>query len=143
MLMLVLFFESICFPTIFTLGIRGLGHHTKTGSSFIVASIVGGAVVPPLLGHVADKFNDTGRAMFIPLIFFVVGVSFAFGVNFHTPTVKLVDGFHESKVGIEDVSNVRAAEDQIEGEKSSTEKDQIETTENFEGGHQGTQLKAV
>jgi FHS family L-fucose permease-like MFS transporter len=45
MLMIVLFFESCIFPTIFTLSLRGLGRHTKRGASFLVASICGGAVM--------------------------------------------------------------------------------------------------
>jgi len=48
------FLMSIMFPTIFALGIRGLGEHTKLGSSLIVMSIVGGAIAPPLMGHIAD-----------------------------------------------------------------------------------------
>ncbi|KAH8153025.1 uncharacterized protein LAJ45_02612 [Morchella importuna] len=100
-LMLVLFFESICFPTIFTLAIRGLGKHTKTGSTVVVASIIGGAIVPPLLAVTADRFNNTGTAMFVPLIFFVAAYSFPIGVNFHGPTKRLMDGFLNSKVGIE------------------------------------------
>lgn len=50
MLSVTLFFESVCFPTIVALGIRGLGRHTKTGSGLIVAGVSGGAVVPPILG---------------------------------------------------------------------------------------------
>jgi FHS family L-fucose permease-like MFS transporter len=42
------------FPTIFALSIRGLGEHTKLGSSLVVMSIVGGAIAPPLMGHIAD-----------------------------------------------------------------------------------------
>ena len=70
-LSLVLFFESCIFPTIFTLSLRGLGRHTKRGASFIVASVSGGAVFPPVLGAVADATN-TRTAMCIPLIGFVV-----------------------------------------------------------------------
>ncbi len=51
------FFMSIMFPTIFALSIRGLGEHTKFGSSLIVMSIVGGAIAPPLMGHIADVFS--------------------------------------------------------------------------------------
>ncbi|KAI5776321.1 major facilitator superfamily domain-containing protein [Geopyxis carbonaria] len=101
MLMIVLFWESICFPTIFTLGIRGLGKHTKFGSTVIVGSIIGGAVVPPILGATADALGDTGRAMFVPLVFFVIGYAFPILVNFHGPTKALMDGFLESKVGLE------------------------------------------
>ena len=48
------FFMSIMFPTIFALGIRGLGEHTKLASSLIVMSIVGGAIAPPVMGWIAD-----------------------------------------------------------------------------------------
>lgn len=97
----MLLFESICFPTIFALAIRGLGKHTKAGSTVVVGSIIGGAIVPPLLAVTADRFNNTGTAMFVPLIFFVAAYSFPLGVNFHGPTKELMDGFLESKVGIE------------------------------------------
>ena len=64
------FFMSIGFPTIFALGIRGLGEHTKLGSSLIVMSIVGGAIAPPFMGHIADRYSmRTGFA--VPLVCFV------------------------------------------------------------------------
>jgi FHS family L-fucose permease-like MFS transporter len=66
MLFLTLFFESVCFPTIVALGIRGLGKHYKRGSGLIVAGVSGGAVVPPILVHVADMRNSTGFAMIVP-----------------------------------------------------------------------------
>ena len=50
MLYLTLFFESVCFPTIVALGIRGLGRHYKRGSGYIVGAVIGGACVPPLQG---------------------------------------------------------------------------------------------
>ena len=66
MLFLTLFFESVCFPTIMALGIRGLGRHYKRGSGFLVGGVCGGAIVPPILGHVADMRNDTGFAFIVP-----------------------------------------------------------------------------
>lgn len=93
MLNIVLFFESICFPTIFTLGLKGLGRHTKRGATFIVASIIGGAVVPPALGLAADRFNDTGRAMVVPLAFFIVGWTFPIAVNALPSLRAMVDGY--------------------------------------------------
>lgn len=57
MLYVTLFFESICFPTIVALGMRGLGKNTKRGSGWIVAGVSGGAVVPPILGATADAHN--------------------------------------------------------------------------------------
>jgi FHS family L-fucose permease-like MFS transporter len=56
MLSLVLFFfESCIFPTTLKLSIRGLGRHTKGGSSWIVASVSGGALFPSLTGLLADR----------------------------------------------------------------------------------------
>jgi FHS family L-fucose permease-like MFS transporter len=48
------FFMSIMFPTIFALSIDGIGRETKLGSSVLVMSIVGGAVMTPIMGLVAD-----------------------------------------------------------------------------------------
>jgi FHS family L-fucose permease-like MFS transporter len=59
------------FPTIFALGVKDLGHHTKKASSFIIMSIVGGAVMPYLMGLVAEKYS-TSFSYFIPVICFVV-----------------------------------------------------------------------
>ncbi len=63
------FFMSIMFPTIFALAIRGLGEHTKFGSSLIVMSIVGGAIAPPLMGHIAD-ISSMRLGFVIPLACF-------------------------------------------------------------------------
>ena len=71
LLYVTLFFESICFPTIVALGMRGLGKYTKRGSGFIVGGVAGGACVPPLLGAAADLNNSTARAMGVPLGFFI------------------------------------------------------------------------
>jgi FHS family L-fucose permease-like MFS transporter len=49
------FFNSIMFPNIFTLGIAGLGPMTSKGSGLIMSAVVGGAVIPYLLGALADK----------------------------------------------------------------------------------------
>lgn len=73
MLFMVLFFESVCFPTIMALGIRGLGRHYKRGSGFIVGGVCGGAVVPPILGHVADMRNNTGFAFIVPTMVRALG----------------------------------------------------------------------
>jgi FHS family L-fucose permease-like MFS transporter len=52
-ILLTSFFMSIMFPTIFAIGIKGLGSNTKLGGSLIVMSVVGAAIIPPLLGLVA------------------------------------------------------------------------------------------
>ncbi len=51
------FFMSIMYPTIFALGIRGLGEHTKLGSSLIVMAIVGGAILPFAMGWLAQTYG--------------------------------------------------------------------------------------
>jgi fucose permease len=56
-LFLSFFFMSIMYPTIFSLGIHGLGEKTKIGSSFIVQAIVGGAVMPLFMGWLADNWG--------------------------------------------------------------------------------------
>jgi len=56
-LMAVAFFMSIMFPTIFSLGIRGLGKKTKEGSSLLIMGIVGGAVFPMIMGRISDMSN--------------------------------------------------------------------------------------
>ncbi|MGN6250137.1 MAG: sugar MFS transporter [Ginsengibacter sp.] len=70
-LMVVFFFESIMFPTIFALGVKDLGHHTKKASSFIIMSIVGGAVMPYLMGLVAESYS-TAFSYSVPLLCFIV-----------------------------------------------------------------------
>lgn len=73
MLMLVLCFESACFATIFTLGLRGLGRHTKIGGSLLVAAISGGMVFPPMMGAVVDA-RDAHTAMAIPMMGYILAL---------------------------------------------------------------------
>jgi FHS family L-fucose permease-like MFS transporter len=75
-LMAIFFFESIMFPTIFALGIKDLGVLTKKGSSFIIMSIVGGALVPYVMGSLAQS-KSTAFSYIVPLICFVVVLLFA------------------------------------------------------------------
>jgi MFS transporter, FHS family, L-fucose permease len=66
------FFMSIMFPTIFSLGIQGLGVDTKIGSSLIIMSIVGGALIPLAMGRIADITHNIQNGYIIPLICFIV-----------------------------------------------------------------------
>lgn len=66
------FFMSIMFPTIFSLGIQGLGADTKIGSSLIIMSIVGGALIPLAMGQIADITHNIQNGYIIPLICFIV-----------------------------------------------------------------------
>ncbi|MFV8326596.1 L-fucose:H+ symporter permease [Flavobacterium sp. ZS1P14] len=77
-LIAIAFFMSIMFPTIFSMGIDGLGHNTKIGSSLIVMAIVGGALLPPVLGLISDITGNIQYGYMVPLICFAVILLFAF-----------------------------------------------------------------
>ncbi len=68
----IAFFMSIMFPTIFSLGIKDLGGDTKFGSSLIIMSIVGGALLPPVFGYISDAANNIQYSYTVPLVCFVV-----------------------------------------------------------------------
>jgi FHS family L-fucose permease-like MFS transporter len=102
MLMMTLFFESICFPTIVALGIRGLGRHTKRGAGVIIGGVLGGACVPPALGACADARNSTAFAMIVPVIFFVASWTYAVAVNFVPAYVEAADMVEKRHVGVRD-----------------------------------------
>jgi FHS family L-fucose permease-like MFS transporter len=70
-LIAVFFFMSIMFPTIFALGVKDLGIHTKRAASFQIMSVVGGAIVPFVMGMVAEK-QSTALAYGVPLICFLI-----------------------------------------------------------------------
>ncbi len=61
-------FNSIMFPTIFTLAIEGLGKYTSQASSLLVMAIVGGAIIPPLQGLVADITGDRQLSFLVPML---------------------------------------------------------------------------
>jgi FHS family L-fucose permease-like MFS transporter len=71
------FFMSIMFPTIFALGIFGLGARAKKASSFIVMAIMGGAILPKLMGAVADKW-DMSRGFAVPMVCFSLVAFYGF-----------------------------------------------------------------
>jgi len=74
------FFMSVMFPTIFALGIHGLGPLTKKASSFLVMAVAGGAFCPPLMGLVADH-EDMAVAFLIPLFCFAFIAWFAYYIK--------------------------------------------------------------
>jgi MFS transporter, FHS family, L-fucose permease len=76
------FFMSVMFPTIFALGIKGLGVHTKLGSSLMVMSIIGGAVLTPLMGLISVYVN-------IKIAFTIVVVAYAFIVYYSVDGYKI------------------------------------------------------
>lgn len=72
------FFMSIMYPTIFAIGISGLKENTEKGSSLIVMAVAGGAVIPMLMGRIADLYS-MAAGFVIPLVCFAVIL--AFGVS--------------------------------------------------------------
>ncbi|ENZ81951.1 MULTISPECIES: sugar MFS transporter [Caulobacter] len=82
-------FNSIMFPTIFTLGIDGMGKKTPAASGLLCMAIVGGAVIPPVTGFTADHIGSLGLAMFVPAVCYLVIA--AFGWSAREPA-KAIDG---------------------------------------------------
>ncbi len=72
------FFMSLMFPTIFALGLKGLGPHTKIGGSLLVMAIVGGAVLTPIMGLISEKLHSLARAYSVPLIAYLCICAYAF-----------------------------------------------------------------
>lgn len=68
----VCFFMSIMYPTIFALGIKNLGNDTAIGSSLIVMSIVGGAILPRIFAYIGDAANNIQFGYFVPMFCFAV-----------------------------------------------------------------------
>lgn len=75
-LMVCNFFMSIMFPTVFALALKDLGDQTKQGASFLIMSIVGGALFPPLMGYMADQIN-TVFCFVAPLLCFIIILFYA------------------------------------------------------------------
>ncbi|GAA3990214.1 L-fucose:H+ symporter permease [Mucilaginibacter dorajii] len=78
-LMMINFFFSIMFPTIFSLGLKNLGKHTQQASSFISMGVVGGAFFPLLMGQIAN--HDVAKAYYLPIVCYVI--IFLFGIKFY------------------------------------------------------------
>lgn len=86
------FFMSITFPTIFALGIFGLGVRAKRASAYIVMAIVGGALLPKLMGAVADHY-DMSRGFIVPLLCFAMVAFYGFA----WPKLSRVEGLKALK----------------------------------------------
>jgi FHS family L-fucose permease-like MFS transporter len=72
------FFMSLMFPTIFALGLKGLGPNTKIAGSLLVMAIVGGAVMTPLMGFISEKFHSIAWAFVVPLFCYIVIAFYSF-----------------------------------------------------------------
>jgi MFS transporter, FHS family, L-fucose permease len=65
------FFMSLMFPTIFALGLKGLGDNTKIAGSLLVMAIIGGAVLTPLMGFISLRTQSLAPAYLVPLFAYV------------------------------------------------------------------------
>ncbi len=86
MIVLLGLFHSIQFPTIFALAIDGIGEDTKFGSSLLVMSIVGGALIPALMGAISDA-RGIQAAFWIPVFCYGVVLHFALRGHRHSASV--------------------------------------------------------
>ncbi len=77
-MVLTSFFMSLMFPTIFALGLKGLGPNTKIGGSLIVMAIVGGAVLTPIMGLISVRTGSIALAYLVPLTGYVVVAIYGF-----------------------------------------------------------------
>jgi len=71
------FFMSLMYPTNFALSIRGLRTNTKIGGSIMVMAIIGGAILPPLMGLISES-TSMAFAMIIPLVAYIYIAYYAF-----------------------------------------------------------------
>src|ERR1700676_5522649 len=72
------FFMSVMFPTIFALGLKGLGPNTKLGGSLLVMAIVGGAVLTPVMGYISERTHSLALAYSVPLLAYLIIAFYSF-----------------------------------------------------------------
>ena len=77
-LLLTSFFMSLMYPTIFALSVKGLGEQSKIGGSVLVMAILGGALITPLMGLIAELSGSMALAMLIPLLAYVYIAGYSF-----------------------------------------------------------------
>ena len=85
------FFISIMFPTIFALGLKGLGENTKLGGSMLVMAIVGGAFFPLLLGWIARSTGSMALGYLVPLFCFAGVAAYGFAAPLILPPPGMTD----------------------------------------------------
>ncbi len=98
MMMMIMFFEGPMFPTIFETASTGLGQYASLGEDIMIASISGGALLPPVFGKVADTIGaskyGTARAFELVAGFFIVPLLYALAINIHKPYRKILNEVH-------------------------------------------------
>ncbi|KDE08399.1 hypothetical protein MVLG_01435, partial [Microbotryum lychnidis-dioicae p1A1 Lamole] len=81
-LFIVFFFESVCYPTTFTLATSNLGKWTKRGGSLVIMGVGGGAMFPPVQGAMADK-TGSQLSYLIPFIGFLFVFAYGLGMRWY------------------------------------------------------------
>lgn len=76
-ILLTSFFMSVMFPTIFAMGLKDLGANTNVASSLLVMGIIGGAVMTPMMGLIAEKMHSTAAAYQLPMYGYLVVTAFS------------------------------------------------------------------
>ncbi|KAI9025290.1 major facilitator superfamily domain-containing protein [Phycomyces nitens] len=116
-LLVLLFFESVMYPTIFALATRDLGRNYKRGASMVIMGVGGGALLPPVQAAIKDSVG-IHISFVIPLIAYVYVLFYAvWGCHM----VRYVD----EPVDVEEFGDGKPHISQIELESSSTEKDHV------------------
>ena len=87
------FFMSVMFPTIFAMGLKDLGPNTNVAGSLIVMAIVGGAVLTPIMGLLAERFHSTAVAYQIPLYGYVAVAAYSRYMHSYVSRRALVSTF--------------------------------------------------
>jgi MFS transporter, FHS family, L-fucose permease len=85
-LFLTSFFMSLMFPTIFALGLKGLGPNTKIAGSLLVMAIVGGAVLTPVMGLISEASKGVAAAYVVPLFSYIFIAFYSF-MGFRQDTI--------------------------------------------------------
>jgi FHS family L-fucose permease-like MFS transporter len=95
------FFMSLMYPTIFALGVQGLGVDSKVGGSLIVMAIIGGAVLTPLMGIISDQTKRIAFAYGVPLVGYAYIGCYSFFANRRTPAAEMTPRGEECVAAIE------------------------------------------
>ena len=75
-LIVLYFFESLMFPTIFVMGTANLGRHTRRGAGILIMGVSGGAAFPPIQGALADAYS-TRISFLVPMVGFIFVLVYA------------------------------------------------------------------
>jgi FHS family L-fucose permease-like MFS transporter len=93
------FFMSLMYPTIFALGLQGLGSDSKVGGSLIVMAIIGGAILTPLMGIISDSTRSIALAYCVPLMGYICIACYSLFGQRRAPAEIRPPGTHQRHTG--------------------------------------------